>query len=68
MQADQYRVGLQRQRVADQIMAAGKIQHAPRRDSSLDRGGIVARAVAEDPERVDIDPVLAWWQRGNGGR
>ena len=68
MQADQYRVGLQVERVADHVMAAREIEHAMRLDGLLDRGGVVGDAVAFDAERVDVDPLFSRRQRGNRRR
>jgi hypothetical protein len=56
MQADQHRVRFQHERVADGVLAAGKVEHAVGVDGLLDRGGVVGDAVALDAEGVDVDP------------
>ena len=55
--------GFSVERVADDVVAAGKIKHAMRVDGLLDRGGVVGRAVALHAERVDVDPVCRRRQR-----
>ena len=68
MEPDEHRVRFQRERIADDVMPARKVEHAMRIDGFLDGRGVVGLTVAGDTQRVNVHPICGGRQRRDRGR
>lgn len=57
MQSNEHRVGLQRERVADDVLPAREIEHAMLIDRLPYRGRVVRFAVSRDAKGVNVHPI-----------